>query len=399
MATDWKEIESQYYMHTFNRQPIVIERGEGMRVWDVNGKEYLDMTSGLAVNNLGHSHPSVTNAITQQAAKLLQMSNLYYTVPQLELAEALVENSCMDKVFFANSGAEANEGAIKLARKYGRLHRGGAQNVITTLSSFHGRTFGMIAATGQPAYQKAWLPLAPGFSNVPYDDLNAIQEETTDQTCAIMVEVLQGEGGVNVPTEGYLKGLREWCDEKNILLIFDEVQTGMGRLGHLWGYQHFGVEPDIMTLAKGLGNGVPIGAFLCKENCNVLEPGDHGSTFGGNVLATAAANATVRHMIEKNIPEHCSAMSSYLVEQLTQLKDNYNEDIVGVRGVGLLLALQFNSPIAREVVSAANAQGVLLNPVLPDAIRFMPSLIINKSDIDECITKLESALKSTLSGR
>tara|TARA_A100001037_G_scaffold74123_1_gene66292 strand:+ start:13135 stop:14334 length:1200 start_codon:yes stop_codon:yes gene_type:complete len=395
MATDWEKIESTYYMHTFNRQPIVVERGMGMRVWDANGKEYLDMTSGLAVNNLGHCHPVVTDALTKQSSTLLQMSNLYYTVPQLELAEALVQNSCMDKVFFANSGAEANEGAVKLARKYGRIHRGGAQNIITTLSSFHGRTFGMIAATGQPAYQKAWLPLAPGFSNVPYDDLDAIKEATDDQTCAIMVEVLQGEGGVNVPTEGYLKGLREWCDEQNLLLIFDEVQTGMGRLGHLWGYQHFGVEPDVMTLAKGLGNGVPIGAFLCKENCNVLEPGDHGSTFGGNVLATAAANATVRYMVEQNIPLHCTEMGQYLSEKLTQLTYQYPLDLVGVRGVGLLLALQFSSPIARDVVNAANVEGVLLNPVLPDAIRFMPSLIISKGDIDECVNKLEAALITT----
>ena len=213
-SADWMAQESEYYVHTFNRQPIVVERGEGLRVWDVDGKEYLDMTAGLAVNNLGHAHPVVAEAIREQAGKLLQMSNLYYTVPQLELAEALVENSCMDKVFFANSGVEANEGAVKLARKYGRLHRNGAQSVITVLNSFHGRTLGMIAATGQPAYQQAWLPLADGFTNVPYDDLDAIREATTDETCAIMVEVVQGEGGVNVPTEGYLKGLREWCDQK-----------------------------------------------------------------------------------------------------------------------------------------------------------------------------------------
>ena len=396
MATDWKAQESKYYMHTFNRQPIVVERGEGVRVWDVDGNEYLDMTAGLAVNNLGHSHPVVTKAIQEQAAKLMQMSNLYYTVPQLELAEALVENSCMDKVFFANSGVEANEGAVKLARKYGRLHRNGAQSVITVLNSFHGRTLGMIAATGQPAYQQAWLPLAEGFSNVPYDDLDAIREATTDDTCAIMVEVLQGEGGVNVPTEGYLKGLREWCDQNNLLLIFDEVQTGMGRLGHMWGYEHFGVEPDVMALAKGLGNGIPVGAFLCKESCNVLEPGDHGSTFGGNVLATAAANATVRHMIENDVPGHAKQVGAYLKAQLEAFKDAHQPAVKSVRGVGLLLALQFDATIARDVVTAANEEGVLLNPVLPDAIRFMPALILTEADVDECLAKLDRALAKVL---
>ena len=396
MTIDWMAQEATYYMHTFRRQPIVVERGEGARVWDVDGREYLDFTAGLAVTNLGHGHPAVTEAVQQQAAKLMQMSNLYYTVPQLELAQALVENSCMDKVFFANSGVEANEGAVKLARKYGRLHRGGAQKIITVLNSFHGRTLAMIAATGQPAYQQAWLPLAEGFTNVPYDDLDAIREATTDDTCAVMVEVLQGEGGVNVPTEGYLKGLREWCDENNLLLIFDEVQTGMGRLGHLWGYEHFGVEPDVMTLAKGLGNGVPIGAFLCKESCNILEPGDHGSTFGGNVLATAAANATIHAMLDDDIPGRARRVGDYLRSRLEEFSAAHAPATRGVRGVGLLLALLFENPIARDVVSAANDEGVLLNPVLPDAIRFMPALIITEADVDECLTKLDRALSRTL---
>ncbi len=395
-SADWKAQESAYYMHTFNRQPVVVERGEGMRVWDVEGNEYLDMTAGLAVNNLGHAHPVVTEAIREQAGKLVQMSNLYYTVPQLELAEALIENSCMDRAFFANSGVEANEGAVKLARKYGRLHRNGAQGVITVLNSFHGRTLGMIAATGQPAYQQAWLPLADGFTNVPYDDLDAIREATTEETCAVMVEVVQGEGGVNVPTEGYLKGLREWCDQQNLLLIFDEVQTGMGRLGSLWGYQRFGVEPDVITLAKGLGNGIPVGAFLCKESCNVLEPGDHGSTFGGNVLATAAANATVRYMVERDIPGHAQRVGDYFKAQLEAFRDDHAPATKGVRGAGLLLALQFSSPIARDVASAGNAEGVLLNPVLPDAIRFMPPLVITEAEVDECLAKLDRALATVL---
>lgn len=397
-AAEWKEKERQYYIHTFNRQPMVIERGEGARVWDTDGNEYLDFIAGIAVNNLGHCHPVVTEAIREQAGKLVQTSNLFYTTPQLELAEALVESSGMDKVFFANSGVEANEGAIKLARKYGRLHRGGAQSVITTLNSFHGRTLGMIAATGQPAYQQAWLPLAEGYANVPYEDLDAIREATTDDTCAVMVEVLQGEGGVNVPSEGYLKGLREWCDNNNILLIFDEVQTGMGRLGSLWGHQRFGVEPDVMTSAKGLGNGVPIGAFMCKDGCDVLEPGDHGSTFGGNVLTTAAANATLRYMLDNDVPGNALKIGAYLESKLEELRAARPDVVKGVRGMGLLLALQFQSAIAPAVAAAANNQGLLLNPVLPDAVRFMPPLTITEADVDECVAKLDRAIGVALAG-
>lgn len=397
-AAEWKEKERQYYIHTFNRQPMVIERGEGARVWDTDGNEYLDFIAGIAVNNLGHCHPVVTEAIREQVGKLVQTSNLFYTTPQLELAEALVESSGMDKVFFANSGVEANEGAIKLARKYGRLHRGGAQSVITTLNSFHGRTLGMIAATGQPAYQQAWLPLAEGYANVPYENLGAIREATTDDTCAVMVEVLQGEGGVNVPSEGYLKGLREWCDDNNILLIFDEVQTGMGRLGSLWGHQRFGVEPDVMTSAKGLGNGVPIGAFMCKDACDVLEPGDHGSTFGGNVLTTAAANATLRYMLDNDVPGNALKIGAYLESKLEELRAARPDVIKGVRGMGLLLALQFQSAIAPSVTAAANNQGVLLNPVLPDAVRFMPPLTITEADVDECVAKLDRAIGVALAG-
>ena len=397
-AAEWKEKERQYYIHTFNRQPMVIERGEGARVWDTDGNEYLDFIAGIAVNNLGHCHPVVTEAIREQAGKLVQTSNLFYTTPQLELAEALVESSGMDKVFFANSGVEANEGAIKLARKYGRLHRGGAQSVITTLNSFHGRTLGMIAATGQPAYQQAWLPLAEGYANVPYEDLDAIREATTDDTCAVMVEVLQGEGGVNVPSEGYLKGLREWCDNNNILLIFDEVQTGMGRLGSLWGHQCFGVEPDVMTSAKGLGNGVPIGAFMCKDGCDVLEPGDHGSTFGGNVLTTAAANATLRYMLDNDVPGNALKIGAYLESKLEGIRAARPDVVKGVRGMGLLLALQFQSAIAPSVAAAANNQGLLLNPVLPDAVRFMPPLTITEADVDECVAKLDRAIGVALAG-
>jgi acetylornithine/N-succinyldiaminopimelate aminotransferase len=396
MTSKWQEQESRYYMHLVNRQPVVIQRGAGVRVWDVEGKEYLDCVAGWAVNNLGHSHPAVTKAILDQAGTLLQTSNQFYSIPQLQLAEALVENSCMDKVFFSNSGAEANEGAVKLARKYGNMHRNGAFEVITALNSFHGRTTAMIAATGQPAYQDKWKPLSPGFINVPYDNLDAVKQATNGLTCAVMMEPLQGEGGVNVPSEAYLQGLREWCDANNLVLIFDEVQTGMGRLGTLWGYQSFGVEPDVMTLAKGLGNGLPVGAFLCKEKFNVLEPGDHGSTFGGNPLATAAANAAVRFMVEEDVPSHALKVGTYLQQKLEGLKAKYEGVIVDVRGRGLLRALQFRDTISAKLVSACNVKGLLLNPVRPDAIRFMPPLIITEAEVDEAISKLESGLTEVL---
>ena len=388
MTTDWKAKEAKYYMHVVNRQPVVIERGEGARVWDVDGKEYLDFTAGWAVVNLGHAHPAVTQAIQEQAAKLMQTSNQFYTTPQLDLAEALVENSALDKVFFSNSGAEANEGAVKLARKYGRMNKNGGQEIITVLNSFHGRTLAMAAATGQPHYQEIWKPLTPGFTNVPYDDLDAIKGATTDQTCAIMVEVLQGEGGVNIPTEGYLKGLREWCDTNNILLIFDEVQTGAGRLGTLFGHQAFDVEPDVMTLAKGLGNG--------KDSCDILEPGDHGSTFGGNALATAAANATIRFMVDNDTPGNAKKVGAYFKGKLEEYKAANPDTVVDVRGMGLLLALQFSDTISPKVVAACNEEGLLLNPVRPDAIRFMPPLTITEADVDEAMEKLGRGIAKAL---
>jgi acetylornithine/N-succinyldiaminopimelate aminotransferase len=396
MTTDWKAMESSYYMHVVNRQPVVIQRGLGARVWDVDGKEYLDFTAGWAVNNLGHCHPAVTQAIQEQAQTLVQTSNQFYTLPQLQLAEALVENSCMDKVFFSNSGAEANEGAVKLARKYGRLHRNGAQEVITALNSFHGRTLTMVAATGQPSYQAAWAPLAPGFINVPYDDLDAVRKATTEHTCAIMIEVLQGEGGVNVPTEGYLKGLREWCDSNGLLLIFDEVQTGLGRLGTLFGYETFDVEPDVMTLAKALGNGAPIGAFLSKDHCAVLEPGDHGSTFGGNALTTAAANATVRYMVDHDVPANARRVGRYLFGALEQLRSRHPGVITDVRGMGLLLAVQFGDTMAAKLVGACNFEGLLLNSVRPDAIRLIPPLVITEADVDEALEKLERGMAQVI---
>lgn len=391
-SSNWIDVEKQYYMFTVRRQPVVIERGEGTRAWDVDGKEYLDFCAGWAVNNLGHCHPAITQAIVEQASTLLQTSNQFYTLPQLHLAELLVENSAMDKVFFSNSGAEANEGAVKLARKHGKKNRDGAYEVITAYSSFHGRTMGMVAATGQPHYQEAWQPLTPGFVHVDFNDFEAIVEATNERTAAVFLEPVQGEGGVNIPDDDYLPRVREWCDSQGLLLVLDEIQTGLGRLGTLFGYESFGIEPDAMTLAKGLGGGVPIGAFMSKDHCMSLEPGDHGSTFGGNALTTAAAHASTKFIIDNDIPANAVAMGERLMGALNQLRGEFSS-ISDVRGKGLLVALEFDDNISPRVVAQCNEEGLLLNPVKPNAIRFMPPLTITPEEVDQGVERLESALR------
>ena len=389
--TDWQELEKKYFMNTFKRLPVTLVRGEGARVWDDKGKEYLDFVAGWATNILGHSHPDIATAVAEQAQTLIQTSNQFYTIPQLRLAQLLVENSCLDKVFFCNSGAEANEGAVKLARRYGKLHLGGAYEVITAMSSFHGRTLAMVAATGQQKFQQPYTPIPIGFINVDYDDMDAIKAATSEKTCAVMLEVIQGEGGVNVPKEDYLRQVRSWCDEKGIILILDEIQTGMGRMGTLFGYQQCGIEPDIMTLAKGLGGGVPIGAFLAKDRVSVFEPGDHGSTFGGNPLACAASHATLKYVLEHNVVENCRLVGDYLMESLKGLKAKF-DFVVEVRGRGLLVALELSRDVAGDIVQACLEQGLLLNAVKPSALRFMPPLVIGRSEVDEAVGILEKVL-------
>ncbi len=389
--TDWQELEHKYLMNTFKRSPLTLVRGEGARVWDDRGKEYLDFVGGWAVNVLGHAHPEIVNAVSEQARTLIQTSNQFYTVPQIRLAELLIENSCFDKVFFCNSGAEADEGAVKLARRYGRLHLDGAYEVMTAMRSFHGRTLAMVAATGQPKFQEPYTPLPEGFVNVEYDDMNAIKRAAGKKTCAVMLEAVQGEGGVNVPDGDYLKEVRSWCDEQGILLILDEIQTGMGRTGTLFAYQHYGIEPDIMTLAKGLGGGVPIGALLAKEKASVFGPGDHGSTFGGNPLACAAGYATLKYILEHNVVGHCRQVGDYLKASLEGLKAKF-ENIVEVRGLGLLVAVELSSDIADAVVKACLDEGLLLNAVKPSALRFMPPLIIGQSEVDEAMGILDGVL-------
>ena len=387
----WKQIESDYYMQVVNRMPMVLERAEGTCVYDTDGKRYLDFTAGWAVLNIGHSHPAVTKAIQEQAGKILQMSNLFYTIPQLKLAQILIDNSCMDRVFFCNSGAEANEGVCKLARKYGKIKKDGANEIITANNSFHGRTMGMMAATGQAHYQDNWRPLAPGFVNVDYDDIDAIKAATNDKTCAVMLEPVQGEGGVNVPAPDYFKQVRAWCDENELLLIVDEVQTGMGRLGTLFGYEQFGFEPDAMTLAKSLGAGAPLGAFLCKQEYAVLEPGDHGSTFGGNALTTAAGWAGAKVIVDENWSEKGAETGAYLKGELTGMMEKY-DFITEVRGMGMLLAIQMNADNAGAVIQETVANGLLLNAVRPNMIRFMPPLTTSREEVDEAVGILDAAL-------
>jgi acetylornithine/N-succinyldiaminopimelate aminotransferase len=391
--TDWPELEKKYYMKTFERVPLTIVRGKGPYVWDDKGRQYLDFFAGLAVTSLGHCHPVVVEAVTKQVNTLIQTSNLYYTIPQLQLAELLVKNSCLDRVFFGNSGVEANEGAVKLARRYGILYLNGAFEVITLTGSFHGRTLAMTAATAQAALQQPYPPLPTGFVNVQFNDVEAIKSATTERTCAVMIEPIQGEGGVNLPDEGYLPAIRQWCDQKGILLILDEVQTGIGRTGTLFAYEQYGVEPDIMTLAKGLASGVPIGAILAKEKASVFVPGEHGSTFGGNPLACAAGYATVKFVIDNNIAGRVKEVGDYFIKKLEGIKARF-PTVTDIRGRGLLVAIEFKDEIAQLLVESCLERGLLVNKLKPNAIRFIPPLIIGKKEVDEALDMLDKALVS-----
>jgi len=389
----WQELEHKYLMHTTERTPLTLVRGKGARVWDEDGREYLDFVGGWAANSLGHCHPVVAEAVAEQAQTLIQTSNQFYTIPQIRLAELLIQNSCLDKVFFSNSGAEANEGAVKLARRYGKLHLKGAYEVITTMSSFHGRTLAMVAATAQPKFQQPYIPLPAGFINKEYNDIGAIKAATTNQTCAVMLEPVQGEGGVNLPSDDYLSAVRAWCDQTGILLILDEIQTGLGRIGTLFAYEQYGIEPDIMTLAKGLGSGIPIGAILAKDRASVFTPGEHGSTFGGNPLTCAAGYATVKFIIDSDIPGNARKVGQYLIAGLENLRQKF-QFITDIRGRGLLVAMEFSRDIAQSVVMACVERGLLVNRLKPNALRFIPPLIIGNEEVDEAIGILDKALSS-----
>ena len=391
--SDWIERDSKYLFQNYGRQPIVLERGEGSRVWDSEGNEYLDFVGGLAVTSLGHSHPAVAAAAAAQAEQLIHVSNLYYTTPMIELAELLVENSPLDRVFFCNSGAEAIEAAIKVARRWGHDEQGGKHGIIAMQDGFHGRSLGALAATGTARYREPFEPLPTGFSHVPWNDLDALKSATDDNTVAVLMEPIQGEGGVNAPAPGYLQGVRDWCDEKGLLLILDEIQSGIGRTGTLWAHEQDGIEPDIMCVAKGLAGGLPIGAVLAREElAGHLVPGDHGTTFGANPVATAAGVAVLRHIFENDVLAAARRASDRLVARLRAMEDRLPA-VTEVRGRGLLLAVSLSSEAAAGVVTLCRERGLLVNNVRPDRIRLMPALIVGDEEIDRACDILEEAIQ------
>jgi len=386
------EKSDRYIFGTYTRSPIVLARGEGMRVWDTNGKEYLDFVSGIAVLNVGHLHPRVIEAIQKQSRELMHVSNLFYSEPQIRLAELLVTHSFADKVFFCNSGAEANEAAIKLVRKV--FNDRGEKNryeIITMEQSFHGRTMAALSATEQKKFHCGFEPLLTGFTYVPFNNPQAVEDAITDATCAVMVEPIQGEGGVNCPAPDYLKQLREICDRHGLLLIFDEVQVGMGRTGKLFAYEHYGVEPDIMTLAKALAGGMPIGAMLAKEGSAAsFSAGTHASTFGGNPLATAAGVATMEVLLEDSFLDTCRQRGEYFYARLAALKEKY-PSIVQVKGKGLILGIELDGD-GKALAQECMERGVLINCTMGNILRFLPPLIITEKEIDTLINLLDELL-------
>jgi acetylornithine/N-succinyldiaminopimelate aminotransferase len=389
--SDWMAVESKLFMQTGKRMPVVILRGEGTRVWDDQGKEYLDFFGGPSTVSLGHCHPEVVTALTEQAQTLIHVSNTVYSVPQLRLAELLVESSCLDRVYFCNSGAEANEGAIKLARKWGRERKNGSCEIICAESSFHGRTLAAVTATGTDKYKAPFAPLPEGFVHVPFSDIEALRRATGPNTCAVLLEPIQGEGGVNVPDDDYLRQVRAWCDEQNLLLILDEIQTGIGRTGSLFAYQQCGAEPDVMTLAKGLGSGVPLGAVLSKEHCSVFTPGDHGSTFGGNPLACHVGYTVLKYIIDHDIPGQVAKKGRYLADRLHGLEDRH-ASVTEVRGKGLLWALELDGETAEEMSLACLREGLIVNHVKPTALRLAPPLTVSEAEIDRAVAVIDRVL-------
>ena len=393
-TTDWQAREAQVYHQTFTRAPVTLVRGSGMRVWDDAGREYLDFAAGIAVNALGHANPDIADAVSEQARTLVQVSNLFYTTPQVELAERLVGHSALDRVFFVNSGGEATETCVKIARKWGRLNRDGATGVITALRGFHGRSLAMTAATGTPAYHAPFAPMPAGFTHVPYNDLDAVRDAIDASTAAVMIELIQAEGGVWVADGDYVRGLRDLCDEHGLLLILDEVQTGIGRTGKLFAYEHFGVTPDLMALAKGLGGGLPIGAALSTERCSVLTPGDHGSTFSGNPLVCAAARVVFDHVTAPGFLEAVARKGDRAAEELRRLGRETGE-ITDVRGLGLLVGFDLTSPErADHVVAYARDHGVLLIKAAAATIRLVPALNISDGELDSGLEVIGAALRA-----
>ncbi len=385
------EHEHQYILQTYNRFPLVLTRGEGVRVWDGDGTCYLDFLAGIAVNLLGYNHPAIREAIIRQSTGLIHTSNLFYTENQGKLAKMLVDHCDLDRVFLCNSGAEANEAAIKLARKWGQ----GRYEIITAEQSFHGRTLAAITATGQPKYQKGFEPLVPGFKYVPFNDLDAVQQAITSDTVGILLEPIQGEGGIQPATQEYLTGVAALCKAQNLLLMFDEVQCGMGRTGKLFAYQHYGVQPDIVTLAKALGGGFPIGAMMARQNvAAAFEYGNHASTFGGGEFVTGIAVACLEELLHNNLLEHVVEMGELLLEKLQELKTKYPTKILEVRGIGLMAGIVFaEQTSAADVCSGAQEQGLITAMAGGNVLRFVPPYIIQPTDIEEAISILNSVLE------
>ncbi len=383
---------AKYLANTYARFPIVLVRGQGVRLWDSDGKEYLDFVGGIAVDALGHCHPRMVEAIRAQAERLIHVSNLYHIEPQIRLAQLLCEHSFADRAFFCNSGAEANEAAIKLARKYAKDHWSTDRfEIIVMRHSFHGRTLATVTATGNEKYWHGFEPLMPGFKHVPYNNLKAVERAMDTRTCAVLVEPVQGEGGVNVPGDGYLPGLRRLCDEAGVLLILDEVQSGIGRTGKLFAYEHWGVTPDIMTLAKALAGGIPMGAMLATEGVAAsFVPGSHASTFGGTPFVSAVAHAVLSTIIQEDLPGHAARVGKYFLDRLAGLQETHRV-VAAVRGKGLILGMEVSVP-ARIIVSGCMERGLLVLTAGDTVVRFVPPLIVTEAEVDRAVRILEEVL-------
>ena len=391
--------DAKNYLPVFNRYKIVVDHGDGVYTYDNEGKRYIDFLAGIAVNVLGHNYKPLVEAISEQASKVIHISNLYYTKPQADAASKLVKLSGLDRAFFCNSGAEANEGAMKIARKFAHNIDKDKSQIITAWNSFHGRTLATLTATGQPHYQHGYEPLPGGFDYVHFNDIEELEKMMSNKTCAVMLETIQGEGGVYPPKVDYLKQVRELCDKYNALLILDEIQAGIGRSGKFFAYDKYGIKPDIVTLAKGLAGGVPIGAFITTEKvANAFKPGDHGTTFGGNPLACAAANVVLDTVPDEKFLDNVTEVGKYFKNALNDLKDKYPELIVDVRGEGLILGVELsdkNKLTGVEIVSECMKRGAIINCTVGKVLRFIPPLIINKDHVDEVINILDTVLDTS----
>lgn len=379
-----------YVMHTYGRFPLALEHGEGAYLYDETGKKYLDMYAGIAVNALGYNHPALTKALTEQVQKMMHVSNYYYTKEQVGAAKLLVENSIFSKVFFCNSGAEANEAALKLAKKYGKSKNENKTQIIAMKKSFHGRTHGALAVTGQEKYQKSFMPLIPNVSYAEYNNIESVKELISENTCAVILEVIQGEGGIIPASKVFLQEVEALCKANDALLIVDEVQTGIGRTGTLFAFEQFGIQPDVVSMAKGLGGGVPIGAMACTAKADVFVPGDHASTFGGNPLVTAAAQVVLTELVHNDLLGHVKEVGAYLTKELLKLKDGF-DCVKDVRGMGLMQGVELTIP-ALEVEKKCIENGMLIVGAGEKVVRFVPPLIITKAQIDEGISVLKKAL-------